>query len=82
MKPKKTNGFIRISETKARTMIDSETRIYICASKMMPELWGDYLEPMQEGDFDAQVTGYKERKCSYKTGLFPCFFVKAKKQRI
>lgn len=83
MKPKRNNGFIKISEEKARTMLrSSDTRVYICASKMTPQMWDEYLQQMEKKDFDIQVAEYKEKKCSYKTGLFPSFFVKAKKQRI
>ena len=56
MKPKRNNGFIRISEEKARTMLrSSDTRIYICASKMTPQMWDEYLQQMEKMKLPADV---------------------------
>lgn len=76
------NGFVRISETAARkTFFDRpETSVYLCASKIMPQMWDGYLVRLErEGSFDQQVEAYKEQKCSYKVGKFPAYFVRGKK---
>ena len=79
---KSQNGFVRISETAARKAFfdQPETIVYLCASKIMPQMWDEYLTKLEKsGNFDQQVEKYKEQKCSYKTGKFPAYFVRGRK---